>query len=175
MNLTWRDICLQAARTGDTHLLHFAILNDVEWSPYLCCIEMAKYGHKEGARWLLNKASFSRDVYDTLVEQIENTDPVMKTYAEAARDGDIEHLKLLRDKGYPWPTDTCSEAAQWGHLDVLQWLRAQDPPCPWNPDTAYAAARWGDSRMLKWLHQNGFPWQGALASSMKILDWFQNM
>lgn len=30
-------------------------------------------------------------------------------------------------------SNTGVAAAQEGHLDVLQWLCAQDPPCPWDP------------------------------------------
>ena len=31
----------------------------------------------------------------------------------------------------PWNAWTCSYAAAAGHLDMLIWARAQDPPCPW--------------------------------------------
>ena len=27
---------------------------------------------------------------------------------------------------------TCGYAAEGGRVDVLQWLRSQDPPCPWD-------------------------------------------
>ncbi len=28
-----------------------------------------------------------------------------------------------------WAQDACANAAQTGHLNVLQWMRGQDPPC----------------------------------------------
>jgi len=31
---------------------------------------------------------------------------------------------------YPWNERTCQEAARGGHLEVLKWLRDQDPPIP---------------------------------------------
>ena len=52
----------------------------------------------------------------------------------AAWRGLLEVLQWLRgeDPPCPWSEDTCSEAAGGGHLEVLQWLRGQDPPCPWD-------------------------------------------
>ena len=38
----------------------------------------------------------------------------------------------------PWNEATCAAAATVGHLDVLKWLRSQDPPCPWNDETEWA-------------------------------------
>jgi hypothetical protein len=39
-------------------------------------------------------------------------------------------------------------------LALLQWLRAQDPPCPWDADTCYAAAgAEGHTDVLEWLTQ----------------------
>jgi hypothetical protein len=32
----------------------------------------------------------------------------------------------------PWDKETCEAAADGGHLAVLQWARAQEPPCPWD-------------------------------------------
>jgi hypothetical protein len=30
---------------------------------------------------------------------------------------------------------TCAAAAEGGHVDVLQFLNAQEPPCPWDGKT----------------------------------------
>jgi hypothetical protein len=45
---------------------------------------------------------------------------------------------------------TCSAAARGGHLSVLQWARAQQPPCPWNEDTCSGAALGGHLAVLQW-------------------------
>jgi hypothetical protein len=50
------------------------------------------------------------------------------------------HLNVLQwlraqDPPCPWSEKTCDTAAYGGHLNVLQWLRAQDPPCPWDIKT----------------------------------------
>jgi hypothetical protein len=43
-----------------------------------------------------------------------------------------------------------------GHLEVLQWLRANG--CPWDETTcAYAARRGGHSELLSWAQANGAP------------------
>ena len=41
---------------------------------------------------------------------------------------------------------TSEAAARNGHLEVLRWLRSQDPPCPWDVDTCTAAAENGYMR-----------------------------
>ncbi len=42
-------------------------------------------------------------------------------------------------QGCPWDTQTCANAADEGHLEVLQWARSQG--CPWNDWTCADAAR----------------------------------
>jgi hypothetical protein len=71
----------------------------------------------------------------------------------AARRGDLPMLQSLRANGCPWDADTAAAAAEdhfadllvyadfglWHggarrakHLKLLQWMRAQEPPCPWD-------------------------------------------
>jgi hypothetical protein len=47
-------------------------------------------------------------------------------------------------------------AAMGGHLEVLQWLHAND--CPWNERTCMLAARRGHLEVLQWAIENGCPW-----------------
>jgi hypothetical protein len=52
----------------------------------------------------------------------------------------------------PWSWDQlCEVAAGGGHLEVLQWGRAQEPPCPWGVGTVSAAAHGGQLDVLRWL------------------------
>jgi len=49
----------------------------------------------------------------------------------------------------------CALAAQGGHLEVLQWLREQNPPCPWS-ELACARAAWGGHLdVLRWARERG--------------------
>jgi hypothetical protein len=46
----------------------------------------------------------------------------------------------------------CSSAAEYGYLDVLRWLRSQDPPCPWNAsDCLRLAEKGGHWEIVAWI------------------------
>ena len=51
--------------------------------------------------------------------------------------------------------DVCTYAAACGHLEVLQWARANG--CPWDEKTCSSAARGGHLEVLEWARANGFP------------------
>ena len=65
----------------------------------------------------------------------------------AARSGQLEELKLLRDNDCPWDSGTCDWAALGGHLEVLQWARANG--CPWSDTTCAWAALGGHIKVLQ--------------------------
>ena len=50
---------------------------------------------------------------------------------------------------------TCWYAARKGHLDVLQWARANG--CPWYENMCKEAVRGGHLEVVKWLRANGCP------------------
>ena len=50
----------------------------------------------------------------------------------AARGGQLEKLKVLREVGIPWDKNTCAGAASGGHLEVLNWAKANGCPVGWN-------------------------------------------
>ena len=76
--------------------------------------------------------------------------------AAAARSGQLEELKALRAKNFPWNLSTCLLAARGGHLETLKWARAND--CPWDKWTCSYAARGGHLEVLKWARENDCPW-----------------
>lgn len=49
------------------------------------------------------------------------------------------------------------QAAEGGHLDVLQWLRQRH--CPWNDMVTYSAAVRGHLDLLRWAIDHGCPYQ----------------
>lgn len=73
-------------------------------------------------------------------------------YDAAAREGRLDMLQWLRaqDPPCPWDESVCRGAAN-GGLDVLQWLRAQEPPCPWNARHCAVLARSGP--VQDWIRQ----------------------
>ena len=83
---------------------------------------------------------------------------------ESAEEGNLERLRWFRREGCPWKgprravqKHECSAAAGGGHLEVLKWLRAQDPPCPWDESTCTAAAAGGHLEVLKFLRSQEPP------------------
>jgi hypothetical protein len=76
--------------------------------------------------------------------------------ANAAEDGHLSVLQWARADGCPWDTRTCANAAEGGHLAVLQWARANG--CPWDGRTCAAAAKGGHLSVLQWARANGCPW-----------------
>ena len=94
--------------------------------------------------------------------------------------GDLEALQWARGHSCPWDEDTCAAAARGGHLDVLQWMRSQDPPCPWNTWTCSVAAEHGHLGVLQWLRANGCSWDentssyAARRGHLAVLQWLRS-
>lgn len=76
---------------------------------------------------------------------------------QAARFGKIELLAWLKGKECPWDVRACNMAARYGHLSVLQWLRNQPSPCPWSAHTSLLAAQYDQPDVLLWLLEQGCP------------------
>ena len=89
-------------------------------------------------------------------------------------------LKTLRSLGYTFTSHgLCTEAVEHGSLEMLQWLRGQDPPCPWDRWVCSAAARGGHLEMLRWLRSNGCPWNRYMClesarNHPHVQEWIQN-
>ena len=99
----------------------------------------------------------------------------------AATHGFLFLMQWAHKNGYHWNDNTCTVAALGGHLNVLQWLRKQDPPCPWNGRTCSRAAENGHLKVLKWLRKQypPCPWnewtceQAAENGHLKVLKWLR--
>ena len=69
----------------------------------------------------------------------------------AAKSGQLEELKALRAKNFPWNLSTCQLAASGGHLEVLKWARENG--WPWDMltcwETCWRAAEGGHLEVLK--------------------------
>ena len=61
--------------------------------------------------------------------------------AAAARSGQLEELKALRAKNFPWGKRACAYAAWGGYLEVLKWAR--ESGCAWTGNTRRLAASKG--------------------------------
>eukprot|EP00601_Ochromonadales_sp_CCMP2298_P032076 CAMPEP_0173334492 /NCGR_PEP_ID=MMETSP1144-20121109/5463_1 /TAXON_ID=483371 /ORGANISM="non described non described, Strain CCMP2298" /LENGTH=197 /DNA_ID=CAMNT_0014279543 /DNA_START=859 /DNA_END=1448 /DNA_ORIENTATION=- len=67
--------------------------------------------------------------------------------------GHLEVLQWSRAQrpAAPWGVKTVSAAARGGHLQVVEWLRAQEPPCSWSINTCAAAAAGGQLEVMRWM------------------------
>ena len=71
----------------------------------------------------------------------------------------------------------CDIAAANGHLGLLQWARAQAPPCPWTAATCDEAYNRGQLDVLHWARANGCVWStqtckhAAYRGDLAFLQW----
>ena len=84
----------------------------------------------------------------------------------------IELMRWLRNRGYPWDAATCESAATCGDMDMLDWAVSEN--CPVDAWTGIAAAYRGDVRVLE------RPWcrvglraacAAAAAGHIHVLEW----
>ena len=100
------------------------------------------------------------DIYRKLnIIVLNNNNDLTRIFA---KEGHLDCLKYAHDNGFPWDTETCSEAALGGHLDCLEY--AHDNGCPWDQTTCYYAAGRGHLHCLEYAHYNGCPWDRSTCS-----------
>ena len=87
----------------------------------------------------------------------------------AAWGGHLEVLQWARANGCPWDEDTCSMAAHNGHLEVLQWARTTG--CPWDERTCGMAVREGHRDVFLWAREYGCPTTGPQMDLAKYRGW----
>ena len=78
------------------------------------------------------------------------------TCSYTAKYGHLNILQWARANECPWDEWTCARAAEGGHLNILQWARVNG--CPWDEWTCSHAAGDGHLNILQWARANGSPW-----------------
>jgi hypothetical protein len=106
--------------------------------------------------------------------------------AAAARRGDLQMLRWLKEQGCEWENgkDILCAAARSGNLEMIAWVKQQpgvvcdentmaaaagkgqtaickylhSEGCPWSSSACWAAASNGHVSTLRWLHEHGCPW-----------------
>ena len=96
-----------------------------------------------------NIAKNDRSMLDYIIKE-KLYDNTTDTCATLAKYGSLEQLQKVRENGCLWDELTCMNAAENGHLDVLQWARHASPPCPWDKYTCAFAAKNGHLDVLQW-------------------------
>lgn len=109
-----------------------------------CCLYGAVCaGHVPVVEWLLKVRLVSPDSFEGEGDyEIYGNDSLLDLCDSAAANGRLNLLEWLRaqDPPYIWSERTCLAAAAHGKIDVLIWLRRQDPPCPWDHTACTTAA-----------------------------------
>jgi len=98
----------------------------------------------------------------------------------AAMGGQLHVLQWAKRNGcIDWNTEYLNCAAENGHLQVVQFLRANN--CAWNRGTSARAARGGQLEILQWARRNGCPWDwrttawAAQNGHLEMLQWVQRL
>jgi hypothetical protein len=109
-----------------------------------------------------NEDNDNEDNDDDNVNDYDNNIIYFSTYftdydtiycSEASKAGHLQILQWLCKQNPPCPYDAncCSEAAKGGHLHILQWLREQNPPCPYDAKTWTEAVIEHRLDIIQWL------------------------
>ena len=123
-----------------------------EQSGHLVC-RAARHGDVSALRWMLKQPRKQRQKF---VLGLDPQSANISACDAAAAGGQLEALQLLLPL-CGLSSGVCAAAAASGHLTVLQWLRAQDPPCPWGGHVCESAARSGQVAALQWLRAQDPP------------------
>ena len=75
----------------------------------------------------------------------------------AAQTGNLEMVKYLHHQGCELDEKTSSFAAASGNLKLLVWLH-EDANCPWSSETCSQAAAYGFLELLKYARSKGCDW-----------------
>lgn len=112
-------------------------------------------------------------------------------FRAAAKCGNIDMMRRLREYKCPMDAHVFTAAAAYGDLNIMKQLREWG--CPWDTDTSMAAAKFGNLDNIKWLHYGGHDpgtlaadqWDGCPASEWALtsainhgslinVKWFHN-
>ncbi len=97
-------------------------------------------------------------------------------YRHAAGNGQLDVMKWLKSKEVLWFPDMVHNAASYGDVSVLEWIKANGP-MDIGPLSCTNAARNGHLEALKWLRANEVQWEGwtvvhaAANGHDEVVDW----
>ena len=75
----------------------------------------------------------------------------------AVRYGKLPALKFLVSQGCYLSNSAYIEAAKYGNLHILQWLRSENHPCVWDRSVIRAAIKKGHLNIVQWICHQGDP------------------
>ena len=150
-------IFFYAARSGNLELVRWLRGEGCEW--HRQSIERAaEAGALELVQWMCQEGAA---VEGTKTGELD--DEVMSS---AAMGGNLMLVRWLRVfKGCKWDGAACALAAKHGHLEILQWLRANG--CPADADVTEHAVDQGHVEVLRWARENGCQWEVSAHAALR--------
>eukprot|EP00953_Heterococcus_sp_UTEX-ZZ885_P012566 7206-Heterococcus_DN1.PRE.2 len=157
------EITLIAARAGyavasmsglvsDLDVLQFLHAEGYPWRPNVCGAA-GEAGDLEQLKWLFSHGATEDN----------------STAMIAARGGAVHVLEWLQQQqDVELKEHTMCCAAERGHLQLCQWLHAQQ--CPWDNTATFAAARYNHCATLRWLIESGCPHDGKKGTGARNGD-----
>jgi hypothetical protein len=161
---------------------------------------IAKNGNLDGLKKLKEENKLSKEIFDGALEfrtvdtnkwliimkwlvdnncpyaEYEmNQDPFLSGYV--AEMGDLNFLKILKDKEFIIDEYTFSLGAKYGNLDLLKWL--YEINCPNNVGVFEKTARIGNLTNLKWLKKYNFKYDasvftaGIIGGNIEVMEWLK--
>jgi hypothetical protein len=116
--------------------------------------------------------SLTADQVGTYGEDKKKTKKAVLSICDlAAKSGDLEKLKwAIKELKVPVDENMSLAASAGGSLEVLQWLRSQNPPCPWNAGVCSGAAENGQMHVLRWLRAQDppCPWDERVCANASL-------
>lgn len=159
----WSSALVDAAiRSGDIEMLQWIRIQphmvttgiDLYDHLWVTAIQAAaRVGHLHVLKWLRTWTwQADKPYFDNVWDS--------KLISAAAQGGQQQVIEWALHLGHAWNVRTCTQAAVYGHLELLKWLRTprgEHPPCPWDEFTASLAARAGQLTILQWLRNQDPP------------------
>lgn len=183
------QVFFEAAQNGFIHIIKWLYKNN--YTPnYMAIAGAVEYGDLKMVKWMVehdfpinchavNFAAYNNNVIvlKYLLEEV-NCELTDTLYNCAAENGSLKVLKYLfnyavNDLSIPiWDSSTIVSAAEYGHLNIIKYLRKK--LCPWdNSVTNFAAINSNcdlqKKKTLKWCIDHGCPVDENLFNSLKDL------
>lgn len=183
------DTCSFAAQNGHLEIIQWARRQDppCPWHSFTCELS-ARYGHFEVLKWLRSQdppcpwdyyvcTYAARNGHFDILRWARSQDPPcewdnhpIKFAVEHARLDFLQWAHEENPKDFPCDSWTCVRAAEYGQLEILQWLRSLDPPCFWNFQTILSAVKHDHWDVARWAYANGCPCPKLKRKYYKLLS-----
>lgn len=104
---------------------------------------------------VLNNLDNLKWLFDNIPVEILNLYKSPYTFQEAAKIGNIDLLKFLKENNVQCDTKTFHNATTEGNLNIIVWLK--ENKCPWNKSTYNRALKTNNNEIIRLLINSGCP------------------